>query len=114
MYKILNDKIVSLKDIGETTSVATEELNEKGEPIMVETHYPIYEKEFEFPIEEFVNNLTHDLTRIKDELDVKLIESNAKVAEIKAVKTDCEELNLPGVKESVINEVDEETPIIVK
>lgn len=96
MYKQLQNTIYLLTDIGETILVPTEQVDPKtGEIISVQIHQPIYIKSEEKPSEEFIQNLTHDLERTKQEMEAKIEEYNQLVEKVEQVKTDIDNVALP-------------------
>jgi hypothetical protein len=104
-YKKYNDKIVKILDIGETISVEKEIIDEKtGEKVIETTHYPFYTKECEYPTKEFTENLKHDLNRIKQELESKVIEYNTMIVKIDKITQDVPEVIIEKEAEVEVRE----------
>jgi hypothetical protein len=95
-YKIIDNKLTKTTKTKTSQEVDAVYFDEKEKEIPIKVSVPIitFQEVSPDPVSQVVENMNHDLARIKSELDEKLAEYNAKVAEITAIKTDCPEIGL--------------------
>jgi len=106
MYKIINDLVVFLEDVGDTILVPTEKVDEMtGEKILVELHQPIYERKATYKLSEFVENMKYDLKIAKEKIDKidsdkteAIAQYNKLVEKLQEVRKDLPNLDLPDIK----------------